>query len=256
MRHLAFSLLTVAILLAGCSSAVGGASPSPATASLDGRTFLSTAIQGQTLVPGSTIRLSFKDGQLGINAGCNHMGGAYSITDGKLTTGQMMMTDMACQEPLMKQDTWVSSFLGGAALTLSGDTLTLKNGDVTMTLTDREVADPDRPLVGTKWVVDGIITGDAVSSVPAGVIAWLLITGDTMQVDTGCNTGSATVQITATTMTIGPMALTKKACQASAAAMEAAVVATLTGEVTYSIEADRLTIMSKSGAGLMLRAAA
>jgi heat shock protein HslJ len=256
MRHLAFSLLTVTILLAGCSTAGGAASPSPAPASLDGRTFLSTAVQGQTLVPGSTIRLSFKDGQLGINAGCNHMGGAYSMADGKLTTGQMMMTDMACQEPLMKQDTWVSSFLGGAAVTLAGDTLTLKNGDVTMTLTDRRVADPDRPLVGTKWVVDGIITGDAVSSVPAGVTAGLTITGDTMQVDTGCNTGSATVQVTATTMTIGPMALTKKACQASAAAMEAAVVATLTGEVAYSIEADRLTITSKGGAGLMLRAAA
>ena len=51
-----------------------------AAASLDGRTFLSTGVQGQTLVPGSTIRLSFKDGQLGISAGCNRMGGAYSIT--------------------------------------------------------------------------------------------------------------------------------------------------------------------------------
>ena len=258
MRHLAFTLLTATILLAGCSSADGGgpASPSPAPASLDGRTFLSTAIQGQTLVPGSTIRLSFKDGQLGVNAGCNHMGGAYSVTDGKLTTGQMVMTDMACEEPLMKQDTWVSSFLGGAAITLAGDTLTLKNGDVTMTLTDREVADPDRPLVGTKWVVDGIITGDAVSSVPVGVPAGLTITGDTMQVDTGCNTGSATVQVTATTMTIGPLGLTKKACQGSVAAMEAAMLAALTGEVAYSIEADRLTITSKTGAGLMLRAAA
>jgi heat shock protein HslJ len=249
-------MLIATILLAGCSSSGGAASPSPAAASVDGRTFLSTAVEGRTLVPGSTVRLSFKDGQLGINAGCNHMGGAYSITDGKLVAGQMMMTDMACQEPLMKQDTWVGSFLGGAAVTLDGATLTLKNGEVTMTLTDREVADPDRPLVGTKWVVDGIIARDAVSSVPAGVTAWLTITGDTMQVDTGCNTGSATVQVTATTMTIGPMALTKKACQASAAAMEAAVVATLTGEVTYSIEADRLTITSKSGAGLMLRAAA
>lgn len=256
MRHLAFSLLAATILLAACSSAGGAVSPSPANASLDSRTFLSTAVQGQTLVPGSTVRLSFKDGQLGINAGCNHMGGAYSIVDGKLKTGQMMMTDMACQEPLMKQDTWVSAFLDRATVMLAGDTLTLKNGDVTMTLTDREVADPDRPLVGTKWVVDGIISGDAVSSVPVGVTAGLVITGDTMQVDTGCNTGSAPVQVTATTMTIGPMMLTKKACQANEGAMEAAVVSALTGEVTYSIEADRLTITSKSGAGLMLRAAA
>ena len=77
-----------------------------------------------------------------------------------------------------------------------------------------------------------------------------------MAVDTGCNTGSATVQITPTTMTIGPMVLTKKACQANAGAMEAAVTAALTGEVAYTIEADLLTITAKSGAGLMLRAAA
>ncbi len=225
-------------------------------ASLDGRTFLSTGVQGHTLVPGTTVRLNFKDGQLGISAGCNGMGGAYTITDGKLTVAQMITTDMACQEPLMTQDTWVSTFVNGATVTLAGDILTLKNGDVTMTLTDRKVADPDRPLEGTKWVVDGIVTGDAVSSVPAGVTAGFTISGGTIQVDTGCNTGSATVQITATTMTIGPMALTKKACQPPAAGVEAAVTAALTGEVTYSIEADRLTVTSKSGAGLMLKAAA
>ncbi len=63
------------------------------------------------------------------------------------------------------------------------------------------------------------------------------------------------IQTTATTMTIGPMVLTKKACQPPAATMEAAVTATLTGEVTYTIEADRLTVTAKSGAGLMLKAA-
>jgi gluconate 5-dehydrogenase len=52
------------------------------SASVDGRTFLSTAIQGQTLVPGSTIRLSFKDGQLGINAGYS----AYVAAKGALNS--------------------------------------------------------------------------------------------------------------------------------------------------------------------------
>lgn len=47
---------------------------------------------------------------------------------------------------LMEQDSWVGTFIDGAAVTLFGDTLTLVNGGVTMILTDRKVDDPDRPL--------------------------------------------------------------------------------------------------------------
>jgi heat shock protein HslJ len=240
----------VAAVVAACSD--GGASPSPT--SLDGRTFLSTKVVGHDLVPSSTVRLTFQGDQLGISAGCNHMGGAYSIADGTLTTGQMAMTDMACDEPLMAQDTWVAAFVGGAAVDLAGDTLTLRHADVTMTLTDREVADPDRPLEGTRWVVDGIVTGDAVSSVPAGVTAALTISNGRMQVEAGCNSGGAPITSTDTTMTIGPLVLTKRACEPAAGAVEQAVTAVLAGEIGYEIEADVLTLTT-DGAGLMLRAA-
>jgi heat shock protein HslJ len=249
VRYLA-SILVAASVLVACSA--GGASPSPT--GLDGRTFLSTKVEGHDLVPGSTVRLTFNGDQLGINAGCNHMGGAYAITDGRLTTGQMAMTDMACDEPLMAQDTWVAAFVGGAAVTLSGDTLTLQHAEVTMTLTDREVADPDRPLAGTRWILDGMVTGDAVSSVPAGVTAALTIANGQIQVESGCNTGSASVTSTDTTLTIGTLRQTTMACQPDAMAVERAVTAVLSGEIAYAIDADVLTLTA-DGAGLMLRAA-
>jgi heat shock protein HslJ len=251
VRYIALVLVaSVIVVVAACSG--GGASQAPT--GIGDRTFLSTTVVGHDLVPGSTVRLTFQGDQLGINAGCNHMGGTYSIVDGKLTTGQMAMTDMACEEPLMAQDTWVAAFVGGAAVTLKGDTLTLQHADVTMTLTDRVVADPDRPLEGTRWVVDGIVTGDAVSSVPAGVIASITISNGQMQVQAGCNTGGAAVTSTDTTLTIGPLALTKKACEPGAMAVEDAVAAVLSGQVAYTIEADVLTLTA-DGAGLMLRAA-
>lgn len=254
MKLLTALLLAAALIILGCSASGGAASPAPSPGSLDGRTFLSTNVQGRDLVPGSTVRMTFgSGGQLGISAGCNHMSGGYTIVDGRLTTGQMAMTEMACAEPLMAQDTWVAAFVGGAALTLAGDTLTLKNGDVTMTLTDRVVADPDRPLEGTRWVVDGIVTGDAVSSVPMGVIAALTISNGKMHVEAGCNTGAAAVTVTDTTLTIGPLALTKRACAADAMAVERAVTAVLMGTVGYAIEADVLKVTAP-GAGLMLRA--
>ena len=222
--------------------------------SLDGRTFLSTGVTGHTLVPGSTVRLQFENGRVGGGAGCNQMSGPYTIVDRKLALGQVAMTAMGCEQPLMDQDSWLVSFLGGAKVALAGDTLTLSNGDVTMTLTDRKVADPDRPLEGTRWVVDGIVTGDAVSSVPAGVTASLSIADGKLALEAGCNVGGGSVTVSPTSMTVGPLMLTRKACAPGASMVESAVLDVLTGDVAYTIEADRLTL-TNGGKGLTLRAA-
>ena len=143
--------VAAALLVVACGS---GGTPSPVPASLESRTFLSTGVQGHDLVAGTHVRLSFKDGQVGINAGCNSMSGAYQIVDGRLVTGNMAITEMGCEPPLMAQDQWVGAFIGGAMLTVAGDTLTLRNGDTTMTLKDRAVADPDRPLEETRWAAN------------------------------------------------------------------------------------------------------
>ena len=275
MRHAIPVILLVSLIVVGCTG--GGASPSsaapsptgsspigsapakpsptkPSPSTLDGRTFLSTSVVGHDLVPGSTVRLTFQDERIGINAGCNQMGGSYAVIDGLLTTEQMMTTEMGCEAPLMAQDTWVAGFMSGAAVTLAGDTLTLANGGVTKTLKDREVADPDRPLKGTRWVVDGIIAGDAVSSVPAGLTASVMITDDQLRVQIACSGGVALVQATATTLTIGAIAPTQDGCAPDGSAVQQAVTSVLSGQVAYTIEADVLTITA-GPAGLTLRAA-
>ena len=145
------ALAATALLLVACTSS---GTPSAAPVSIAGRTFLSTGVQGHGLVAGTRVRLSFVAGQVGINAGCNSMSGAYQIVDGRLVTGNMAITEMGCEPPLMAQDQWVGAFIGGAMLTIAGDTLTLRNGDTTMTLKDRAVADPDRPLEGTRWTAN------------------------------------------------------------------------------------------------------
>lgn len=250
--RISIAFLSTLVIVAACSVA-GGGSPAP-SAGLGGRTFLSSSVTGRDLVPGTTVRVTFKDGQLGIEAGCNHVSGPYSIEDGRIRVGSMMSTEMGCEPRLMDQDAWLSRFVGGATVALDGAALTLSNGGVTMQLTDRVVADPDRPLVATHWVVDGIVTGDAVSSVPAGVRAGLTFEQDRIAVETGCNTGGGSVTIEPTTFTVGPLMLTKKACVPETAGVESAVLATLDGKVGYTIEADRLTLTNGSS-GLTLRAA-
>ncbi len=251
-RSLVTLALASALLLGACGG--GSAGPGPTGRGLDGRTFLSTGIEGHALVAGSTVRLTFQGGQLSANAGCNSMSGAYRISADRLVVEQLATTEMGCDAPFMDQDRWVADLLDGSTITLDGDMLMLTKLAVRLTLLDREVADPDRPLTGTRWVVDGLIGSGAVSSVPINVVAALTFADGLVDVEAGCNQGGGSVTITDATIEFGPIGLTKRACEPGAMTVEQAVTATLSGTTRYMIEAGSLTIEA-GGVGLMLRAA-
>lgn len=229
---------------------------------LDGRAFLSTAVDGQTLVEGTQVRLDFDGDRLGVAPGCNSAGGTWALDGDTLVAEDMATTEMACEPAaLMEQDTWVIELLTARpTLALDGDTLTLAGtvagGDVTITFTDREVADPDRPLEGTAWTLESLISADAVSSVPAGMrVPTLAVTDGRLELDTGCNTGGADVTVSDTDLTTAGIVLTRMACADPAAQdVETQIAAVLEGTSTYTIEADVLTIM-QGDQGLQYRAA-
>ena len=201
---------------------------------------------GYDLVEGSEITMNFLDDGVSVNAGCNTMSGGYEITDGTFVAGQFAMTMMACEEALMDQDTWLSEFLASSpTIALDGSTLTLTSEESTITLDEIEPA----ALVGTTWTVTGTLATEAVSSVPADSTASITIADDgTAAVDTGCNTGSGSVEVTDTTLTFGPIAITKMACPPEQTALEASVLSVLQGEVTYTIDGDNLSLRSGDGA--------
>jgi heat shock protein HslJ len=209
------------------------------------------------LVPGTRIRLGFgTDGQLTVSAGCNTLGATYRLDAGTLRTSGGAMTEIGCAQPAQAQDEWVFAFvLSGPAATLNGNELTLTQGDLVGRFLDREVADPERPLVGTTWVVSTILSGDTASSIPQGIRATLRFGADgDVTVDTSCNTGGGTYRVDGANISFGPIALTKKACPGAPADMERSVVATLNADhPTYEIDASTLWIKS-AGVGLGLTA--
>lgn len=218
---------------------------------LAGKTYLSQSATGITLAPGAVLRITFDDGRIAVSGGCNTMSGDVTIDGDTLTVGPMMMTQMACEQPLMDQDGVVQAFLaGGTTVAVDGDTITLTGtfdgADATIVLLDREVADPDRPLTGTAWTVNGVISSDAISSGWGTAVATLTIVDGTAQVNAGCNTGFATVTIdeAAGTISFGPLALTKKLCDDDAMRLEQEVSRVLTGTAIYTIEASSLTLMN------------
>jgi heat shock protein HslJ len=251
LQRLLPAIILPVILLAGCA----GAAP----AQLEGRTFISTGVTdkgaARPLVPGTSIRLTFnKDGQLGVHAGCNHMGGTYRMDGATLRFEGGAMTDMGCDEPRHQQDTWLSGFLASRpTVALAGNDLALTSGDVVIRLLDREIADPDLPLIGPTWTVNSIVTGDAVSSIPDGVTATLAFDqAGRVAVHTGCNQGGGSYAVEGNRIRFAEIVLTKMACDRARGEMEAAVMAVLEADnLTYAIDAGSLTLQA-GAQGLVL----
>ncbi|KAB7745248.1 META domain-containing protein [Nostocoides sp. F2B08] len=129
-RALAVCALT-ALALAGCSGGGGGDAESAEPLDLEGKTFTATEVTGWVPVTGTTIQLTFEDGRVAGQAGCNTLtGGATWTADQLLLEGPMASTMMACERGLEAQDQWLIELLesdprlslDGGALVVGTDT--------------------------------------------------------------------------------------------------------------------------------------
>ncbi len=128
---LAVPAVVAVVLLGACGS--DDAEPVDAAA-LEGTVWGDAVVEGYDLA--GTLTMQFQDGQVGVSGGCNQLNGAYTLEDGVLTAGPFITTLMACPDELMDQDQWITGQLeAGLEVALDGDTLTLSNDDVTITLT-------------------------------------------------------------------------------------------------------------------------
>lgn len=250
------------LLLAGCGARPAGPAPAdPPTDPLRGQTFLSDEVtvggKPHELSADTQITLNFTDdGRLVATAGCNTMSGPVTTTAGTLDVGDgLATTEMGCDAARLAQDEWLGTVLGaGPRWRLDGPTLTVRTGDTELVLTDREVADPDRSLVETAWALDTLSDGAAASSVPAGMAATLVFHDKEVEISAGCNSGTADYTMTGEKIRFGHASMTRKACKPDIMRLEATVLDVVRDEVTFRIDADRLSLNHPDGKGLQLRA--
>lgn len=259
--RLAVVAVAGAVALVGCSSDDGTDPVPPSEASsttaraeeeagvdtVEDRTFESNSVEGHELVADTVVRVTFSAGDVAIDAGCNSMGGAYDVAaDGTISMPtELRSTMMACDDALMAQDEWVSTWLGdGVTGTVDGDVLTLVGGDVTMALTsmDAGAAGGEEVTPAGAWTLDTIVEGEVASSVPTDVeTPTLEIADGTVSVFTGCNSGSGGVEVAADTLVFQPMAITFRACDGPAGELEVTILAVLSGEVPYVTDGETMT---------------
>lgn len=237
---------------------VAGSSNLPASqpaADATGHTYLSTSVtvdgEPRPLVDGSRIRLVIDERSVGADAGCNSLGGEYEMDGDRLVVNGLAMTEMGCDPALMEQEDWLVDLLtAGPVLALDGDRLTLTSGDTVVSLVDEESVVADRPLRGTRWVLEsygGSEPDDPVSSVPVGV-TWTLGFGAThAEADYGCNTGNYRYRLGGSTMRLDSLGSTYIRCPTDLRAVETTVSRVLSADPVWRIEGDVLTLTSPAG---------
>jgi heat shock protein HslJ len=165
---------------------------------LDGRRFWSiSVIEGgaeRALVDGTQVELTFDGGQIGASAGCNSMGGNFTLEDDVLVVGDLFATEIGCEPDRQAQDEFVAGFITARpVVALDGESLTLSTANVTMELAD--LSGDVVPLTGTTWVVTGFIDGEAATSFAVTDAAFVVFDDGTLTGFDGCEEITAPVEV-------------------------------------------------------------
>lgn len=254
------AVVAVALLAAGCATAPGngdGAANNTSVAfepPLVGTWQLASFLgaDGGTVraVAGTVPLVTFdRDGRVSGTVGCNHFSADYTSSGNRLSIGPAISTLMYCASPagVMDQEARVLALLRLAAgYAIAGDTLTVLdpggNGLVTL---DRAADPRDAPLVGTTWRLDGFMENGTARSALAGTDASVVFGADgRLSGTTGCNDLSGLYTADDARVSIGPLAVTGRACpDPDLMRQERELLAALQVTATCDIEGDRLTLI-------------
>jgi heat shock protein HslJ len=197
------------------------------------------------------VQLIFEGEKLSVSAGCNSMSGDYHIDGGRLLVDDLSSTNRGCDAALLAQDQQLGTFLSARPrLMRSGDQLALSSdGGMVLRFLDREVADPDRPLIDTVWVIDTLIDEHSFGSSPTSANPLVQFARDgTVQIRSICNGGVGRYTVDGDRLTLTDVIYSEGGCNDAAdAGLEQRVKAVLhSGTLTFEIEARRLTLMRDS----------
>lgn len=250
-------LTVLALTVTGCGESTGGsdAGSAPggddATTPVDG-TYVASDVAGRALVDGTTLRLTWDDGILSADAGCNAMSGRALVADGLLVVDDLATTEMGCEPARMEQDEWVADLLtSGPELTPDGDGFTLSGPAASVGWTPERVP-PDLSLEGRTWLHESTVDGDVASSSAGGsddALPRLRIADGRVVAFDGCDEITGRVEVTAGSIRpSGDLGGTARQCIVAGVPL-----AQLLRGSSYVVEGDRLTL-TRGETSLIFRA--
>lgn len=210
-------------------------------------------IEGIDTVPGFPITLSIDGTAASGRAACNSYFGTVSVDGTTVSFGEMGQTLMGCEPPVQNAETaFLTALMTVEGFTINGDRLTLFGPGVDLRF-DPVVPTPTSDLVGTNWVLDTLIEGDAASSVSGDAATLLLQADGTLTASTGCRTLTGRWMDNAGVIVVPELSANGE-CSDAMSKQDSLVVTVIGDEFRAEISGDRLTLTSMGGDGLGYRA--
>lgn len=250
--------LLAAALLAACAAPGGPpATAGPAEEGLDGAwQLVAGRVDGQELLlpEGARVTLVVDGSTAGGVAACNHYGGEIDTAGGGFAIGMMGMTEMACAEPLMALEAvYADAMTRVREATRDGETLTLSGDEVELRY-ELQPPPPTADLVDTTWILDGLVTGDAVAA-PMGEPATLLLHADgTFEGSTGCRSFRGEWVEFGDVIDTPRWGMDGRVCPPELEAQDSHVVVVIGDSFRAVVEGSTLTLLDDDGQALTYRA--
>jgi heat shock protein HslJ len=207
---------------------------------------------GFAIIPEAPITMTVRGDEIQGRAACNHYGGQIVVEDGRPRFSLTSMTEMACAEPVMAAEAaFFAAFARVVNAARDGNRLILAGPGVELTF-DRLPPVPVAGLVGTDWVLESLISGEAVSSVVGDPATLRLEADGTFSGSTGCRTFKGRWVEANGGITPTDLAMDGE-CPPELAQQDGHVVGVLEG-FRASIDGDVLTLTGDGGDGLSYRA--
>lgn len=257
-RRLALLALVAALLglAVACGSDAGDAATTTTTtegAPVTGQLtrvdwVLDPAESSIDLPDGASATLSVDGGTVSGVGPCNSYRGSIQVDGTSVIIGSLAETLIACEPEIQDaQDAFTAALRAIDTAEVDGETLVLTGADDTrLTFT---ASDPARAVLGN-WNIVEVAKPDAIVSVREGTAPTLTFAADgSMAVDTSCNTGGGPYTVDGSDITIGPVAVTERACLDPAGVMrqETRILAALENATTVESTPDRLTLLDSQG---------
>lgn len=241
------AVLLFAVTLTACGSDSGSADLTDTDWTLE-------TINGAAALDDAAATMHLADNdELSGSASCNRYVGTWETSDDDaLTLTPGPMTLMACDQPVMDQETaFMAAMTNTASFSVDDDVLTLRNdgGDDLATLQGLEPAE----LFNTDWEVVYYNNGaQAVVSVLDGTSMTAVFgDDDSLSGNAGCNTYGAGFEVDGESMTIEQPISTRIACAQPIMDQEFAYLQALTQAATFELGEDTLTLHAADGALLV-----
>jgi heat shock protein HslJ len=248
------------LLLTACG---GGATPGTAGPDPTGDWTLveGTGPEGAIpILPDSPITLTVDGTQWGGVAACNSYSGTFEVDGEEVTqVHAIAVTEMACMDDavMASEAAYLAALPAVEELRVAEGQLVLRGPDVELVFA-AVPAEPDAALVGTPWRLESLVWGlgpDGAVSPAIGEATLLLGEDGTISGSTGCNRFSGGYELDGTTLTAGPLATTRMACEEALMDQERAVLDVLdAGPLELTLDGSTLRVAGTDDRALDYRA--